>query len=101
MADGLKMLLAMALFFGAMYLYALAPDIIEKRKQKKLLKKTLQKQEERKEEVVQLQKQRDENTKKTGDRRERIRQHYIWLQEMNEKIKRREQTQQENTFESP
>jgi UTP-glucose-1-phosphate uridylyltransferase len=98
MADGLKMLLAMALFFGAMYLYALAPDIIEKRKQKKLLKKTLQKQEERKEEVIQLQKQRDDNTKKIGDRRERIQQHYVWLQEMNEKIKRREQTQQENTL---
>ncbi len=98
MADGLKMLLAMGLFFGAMYLYALAPDIIEKRKQKKLLKKTLQKQEDRKEEVIQLQKQRDKNTKNIGDRRERIRQHYIWLQEMNEKIKQREKIQQEKTL---
>ncbi|MDQ7031823.1 MAG: hypothetical protein Q9M37_03785 [Desulfonauticus sp.] len=95
MADGLKMLLAMALFFGAMYLYALAPDIIEKRKQKKLLKKTFQKQEERKEEVVQLQKQRDENTTKIDDRRERIRKHFLWLEEMNEKIKQREKIQQE------
>lgn len=95
MADGLKMILAMALFFGAIYLYAIAPDIIEKRKQKKLLRKTLQKQEKRKEEVVQLQQQRDDNTTKIEDRRERIRQHFIWLEEMNEKIKRREQTQQE------
>jgi Tfp pilus assembly protein PilN len=98
MADGLKMLLAMALFFGAMYLYALAPDIIEKRKQKKLLKKTLQKQEDRKEEVIQLQKQRDENTTKIEDRRERIRKHFIWLEEMNEKIKQREKMQQEKTL---
>lgn len=98
MAGGLKMLLAMVLFLGAIYLYAIAPDIIKKRKQKKLLRKNLQKDDDRKEKVIQIQKNRDEKTKVIVDRREKIKEHYQWLREMNEKIKRREQSQQENTF---
>lgn len=96
MADGLKMVLAMAIFFGAIYLYAIAPDIIEKRKRKRLLKKTLQKEDDRKEEVIQLQKLRDENNEVIDNRREKIRQHLMWLDKMNEKIKQIEKTQEEN-----
>ena len=98
MADALKMLLVMALFFGAIYLYAIAPDIIEKLKQKRLREKTLIKEEDRKEEVVKLQQKRDEKNEVTDNRREKIRQHFMWLKEMNEKIKKREDAQQENIF---
>ena len=35
MADGLKMILAMALFFGAMYLYYWMTEIIEALREKK------------------------------------------------------------------
>ncbi len=98
MADALKMLLAMALFFGAIYLYAIAPDIIEKLKQKRLREKTLIKEEDRKEEVIKLQQKRDGKNEVVGNRREKIRQHFMWLEEMNEKIKRREDARKENIF---
>jgi len=96
MADGLKMVLAMAVFFGLMYLYALAPDIIEKWKAKKLQKGKLQKEENRKIEKLELQKKRDQVSQVIDDRREKIREHLKWLEDINEKIKKRANAQHEN-----
>ena len=98
MADGLKMILAMAVFFGLMYLYALSPEIIEKWKAKRLQKNNLQKEENRKVEKIQLQKKRNQVTQVIDDRREKIKKHFEWLEEINEDIKRRDKTQQENNL---
>jgi len=94
MADGLKMLLAMALFFGAMYLYALSPEIIEKIKYKIRQKTAIKKEQHRAKEKVQLQKNRDENAALINARRDQIKQHFKWLEEMNEKINQRTKTPQ-------
>ncbi len=86
MADGLKMILAMALFFGAMYLYSWLPEILEARREKKREKQKLQKLTNRKVEKLELQKLRDEKTKIIQDRRSRIREHFEWLENMNKQI---------------
>lgn len=86
MADGLKMILAMALFFGAMYLYSWLPEILEARREKKREKQKLQKLANRKVEKLELQKLRDEKTKIIQDRRSRIREHFEWLENMNKQI---------------
>ena len=96
MADGLKMMLAMAIFFGLMYLYALSPEIIEKWKAKKLQKNNLQKNENRKVEKFQLKKKRDQATQVIDDRREKIKEHYKWLEAINKKIESRAKAQEEN-----
>ena len=98
MADGLKMILAMAVFFGLMYLYALSPEIIEKWKAKKLHKNKLQKEENRNVEKLELKKKRDQITEVIDDRRERIKEHLEWLEQMNENIKKRANAQQENSL---
>lgn len=86
MADGLKMLIAMAVFFGAMYLYAWMPDILEARREKKKEKQKEKKEQDREIQKIELQKQRDDITKGVKDRRARIREHYKWLEDMNKKI---------------
>lgn len=86
MADGLKMILAMALFFGAMYLYSWLPEILEARREKKREKQKLQKLANRKIEKLELQKLRDEKTKIIEDRRSRIKEQFEWLKGMNQKI---------------
>ncbi len=86
MADGLKMILAMALFFGAMYLYSWLPEILEARREKKQEKQKLQKLANRKVEKLELQKLRDEKSKTVEDRRSRIREHFEWLENMNKQI---------------
>ena len=86
MADGLKMILAMALFFGAMYLYSWMPEILEARREKKREKQKLKKLANRKVEKLELQKLRDEKTKIIQDRRSRIREHFEWLENMNKQI---------------
>ena len=86
MADGLKMILAMALFFGAMYLYSWLPEILEARREKKREKQKLQKLANRKVEKLELQKLRDEKTKIIEDRRSRIKEQFEWLKGMNQKI---------------
>tara|TARA_R110002073_G_C9451911_1_gene578106 strand:+ start:1304 stop:1582 length:279 start_codon:yes stop_codon:yes gene_type:complete len=86
MADGLKMILAMALFFGAMYLYSWLPEILEARREKKREKQKLQKLANRKVEKLELQKLRDEKTKIIEDRRSRIKEQFEWLKGMNKKI---------------
>jgi len=86
MADGLKMILAMALFFGAMYLYSWLPEILEARREKKREKQKLKKLANRKVEKLELQKLRDEKTKIIQDRRSRIREHFEWLENMNKQI---------------
>jgi hypothetical protein len=96
MADGLKMMLAMAVFFGLMYLYALSPEIIAKWKAKKLHKSKLQKEENRKVEKLELQKKRDQVAQSIDDRREKIKEHYKWLEDINAKIKSRANAQEEN-----
>ena len=96
MADGLKMMLAMAIFFGLMYLYALSPEIIAKWKAKKLHKSKLQKEENRKVEKLELQKKRDQVAEVIDDRRAKIKEHLKWLEQMNESIKKRANAQQEN-----
>lgn len=95
MADGLKMLLAMGLFFGAMWLYAIAPDILEARRQKKRDKQKLQKEAYRKVEKVEKQKLREEIKKVVDDRRSRIKEHFKWLKEMNAKIQSHHNTSSE------
>ena len=92
MADGVKMILAMALFFGVMYLYALSPEIIEKWKAKKRISENLKKEEKRKVKKLELQKHRDKENQVIDDRREKIEEHFKWLEEMNKKIERRENT---------
>lgn len=87
MADGLKMMLAMALFFGAMYLYSWMPEILEERREKRKEKKRLEKLANRETEKIQLQKMRDEKTQFSQERRSQIREHRKWLEEMNNKIK--------------
>jgi len=89
MADGLKMLIAMALFFGAMYLYSISPEIIGKFKVRRQKKTVLKKEKNRAKEKIQLQKGRDENSKIIQARRDQIKQHFKWLEEMNAKIKQR------------
>ena len=96
MADGLKMMLAMAVFFGLMYLYALSPEIIAKWKAKKLQRNKLQKEEDRKVEKLELQKERDQVSQVIDDRREKIKEHLKWLEEINAKIKSRANAQHEN-----
>ena len=86
MADGLKMILAMALFFGAMYLYSWLPEILEARREKKREKQKLKKLANRKVEKLELQKLRDEKSKTVEDRRSRIREHFEWLENMNKQI---------------
>lgn len=86
MADGLKMILAMALFFGAMYLYSWMPEILESRREKKQKKQKLQQLANRKLEKLELQKLREEKTKIIEDRRSRIRKQFEWLEGMNQKI---------------
>ncbi len=94
MADGLKMLIAMALFFGAMYLYAISPELIEKLKDKRSKYLILRKEKNRAKEKVQLQKNRDQSTKVILARRDQIKQHFKWLEEMNDKIKQNAETSQ-------
>jgi Tfp pilus assembly protein PilN len=86
MADGLKMILAMALFFGVMYLYSWMPEILEARRQKKREKQKLQQLANREVEKLEQQKLREEKTKIVEDRRSRIREQFEWLEGMNQKI---------------
>jgi len=86
MADGLKMILAMALFFGAMYLYSWLPEILEARREKKREKQKLQQLANREVEKLEQQKLREEKTKIVEDRRSRIREQFEWLEGMNQKI---------------
>jgi len=87
MADGIKMLLAMGLFFGAMYVYSWAPELLavrrEKRKEKKKEKKKLQREKV----LTELQIKRDAQAKVFEERRNKIKEHKQWLDEMNKKIK--------------
>ena len=87
MADGLKMILAMALFFGAMYLYSWMPEILEERREKRKEKKRLEKLANRETEKNELQKLRDEKTQFSQERRSQIREHRKWLEGMNDRIK--------------
>ncbi len=86
MADGLKMILAMALFFGAMYIYSWMPELLEARKEKLREKRKLQKLANREVEKLELQDLRKEKTEIVEDRRSRIREHFEWLEGMNKKI---------------
>lgn len=86
MADGLKMILAMALFFGAMYLYSWMPEIIEARREKKREKDKLQKLALREAEKLELQKLREEKFQTVEERRLKIKEHFKWLEGMNTKI---------------
>jgi len=86
MADGLKMLLAMALFFGAMYLYAWMPEIIEARREKKRERDKIKKQVIREAEKLELQKLREEKFQTVKQRRLKIKEHFKWLEGMNTKI---------------
>ena len=86
MADGLKMILAMALFFGAMYLYSWMPEILEARREKKREKRKLQKLADREAEKIELQKLREEKFQSVEERRLKIKEQFKWLDGMNEKI---------------
>ncbi|WP_347922901.1 hypothetical protein [Pontimicrobium sp. SW4] len=87
MADGLKMILAMVLFFGAMYLYSWMPEILEARRKKKREKDKLQKLANREAEKLELQKLREEKFQTLEERRLKIKEHFEWLEKMNTKIK--------------
>ena len=86
MADGLKMILAMALFFGAMYLYSWLPEILEARKAKKREKLRLQKLANREADKLELQKVLKEKFETVEQRRSKIKEHFKWLNGMNQKI---------------
>ncbi|TJY36924.1 hypothetical protein [Pontimicrobium aquaticum] len=86
LADGLKMMLAMALFFGAMYLYAWMPEIIAARKEKQREKEKLQKTVNREAKKLELQKLREEKFQTVQERRAKIREHFQWLEKMNKQI---------------
>lgn len=86
MADGLKMILAMALFFGVMYLYSWMPEILEARQEKKREKQKLQKLADRETEKIKLQKLREEKFQTVEERRLKIKEQFKWLEGMNEKI---------------
>jgi len=86
MADSLKMILAMALFFGAMYLYSWMPDILEARREKRREKLKLKKLANREAEKLELQKVLKEKTQSVEERRSKIREHFKWLEGMNKKI---------------
>ena len=85
-ADALKMILAMALFFGAMYLYSWMPDILEARREKKREKLRLQKLANRETQILELQKLREEKFQTVKERRAKIKEHFEWLERMNKKI---------------
>jgi Tfp pilus assembly protein PilO len=82
------MILAMALFFGAMYLYSWMPEILEARREKKRKNEKLQKQANREAERLKLQKLREEKFQTVEQRRLKIKEHFKWLEEMNAKINR-------------
>lgn len=84
--DALKMMLAMALFFGAMYLYAWMPEILDARKQKLREKEQLQKLAEREAKLQEQQKLRKERSQSIQERRVKIKEHFQWLEKMNEQI---------------
>jgi hypothetical protein len=86
MADGLKMILAMALFFGAMYLYSWLPEILEARKSKKREKLRLKKLSNREADKLELQKVLKEKFETVEQRRSKIKEHFKWLNGMNQKI---------------
>jgi len=88
MADGLKMILAMALFFGAMYVYSWMPEILAARREKRKEKQKLQKIANREVEKVELQKMRQEKSQTVAERRSKIQEHFDWLNGMNQKIDR-------------
>ena len=87
--NGLKMLLAMALFFGVMYLYCWFPDLIQPYKEKRRAKIERQKEEIRKKRRTLLQKANKEKGKILQSRRNQIREHQDWLNKMNAQIKER------------
>jgi len=86
MADGLKMILAMALFFGVMYLYSWMPEILEARREKKRERQKFQKLANREAEKLELQKLREEKNQTVEERRLKIKEHFEWLEGMNTKI---------------
>ncbi len=86
MADGIKMILAMALFFGVMYLYSWMPEIIQARREKKREKEQLQIQANRETERLKLQKLREQKFQTVEQRRLKIKEHFEWLEGMNTKI---------------
>jgi F0F1-type ATP synthase membrane subunit b/b' len=83
------MLLAMALFFGVMYLYCWFPDLIEPYKEKRKAKIERQKEEIRKKRRALLQKTNKEKGKVLESRRNQIQEQLDWLQKMNLQIKER------------
>ena len=87
MHDIIKMFIAMAVFFGAMYLYAWMPELREAYREKKRKKQKQEKEVQRKNDRQEPIQQIDEKTEAIEDRRDKIRKHYEWLEEMNAKIK--------------
>lgn len=85
-ADALKMILAMALFFGAMYLYSWMPDILETSREKKREKLRLQKLANRETQKLELKKLREKKFQTVKERRAKIKEHFEWLEGMNKKI---------------
>lgn len=86
LVDALKMMLAMALFFGAMYLYAWMPEIFAARKEKQREKEQLQKLAERKTKLQEQQRLREKKSQSIQERRIKIKEHFKWLEEMNKQI---------------
>lgn len=76
----------MALFFGAMYLYAWMPEIIAARKEKHREKEQLQKLAERKTKLQEQQRLREKKSQSIQERRIKIKEHFKWLEEMNKQI---------------
>lgn len=87
--DGLMMLLIMAAFFGLMYLYCWLPEILGPYKEKKKAQRERKKDELRKKRRATLLKTIDKKNQVINSRREKIQDHYDWLQQMNNKIKKR------------
>ena len=87
--NGLKMLLAMALFFGVMYLYCWLPEFIEPYKAKKRAQKEAKKEELRIKHREAVQQNIDKENKVFENRRKQIKEHRKWLESMNTQIKKR------------
>ena len=94
MEDGLIILLIIILMFGLMYLWAYSSVYFENAKRDKIKKDQIKKEEIYKENVASKQLVREEKKKLFKHRSEEIKDHFKWLEKINQKIKEREELKQ-------
>ena len=88
----------MALFFGAMYIYAWSPVLIAKYKKNKQIKDIFKREKRIKEKKQVLKQNRVEKKKIINDRHEKIKEHFKWLEALNQEIEQREKAKHEHSY---